>query len=633
MRRVEVGGRTIKVDPADAIGKGGEADVYALPDGRALKLFKLPDHPDFAGQPAQQDAARVRLAEMQTKLDRFPGTLPPEVVAPSELALDPRSREVVGYAMPHVPNAEVLMRYGERAFRDRTPVSAVAVLRVFQRIAAAVRALHDAGIVIGDFNDLNVLVAGGEPRLIDADSMQFGRYLCRAYTERFLDPLLADRSAPRPALLRPYEPSADWYAFAAMLFRSLVLVDPFGGVYAPGDPSRRVPHPARPLRGISVFHADVRLPKAAHRLDMLPDAVLELFRRVFEDADRAPFPLDQLLSARWLSCPHCGLEHARPACPACRTAPPAPALPPTVVVRGEVTATRLLSLGGVGAAILAAAVDEAKVRWLALEHGVLRRESGATVEVPAAARGGTPWAAVEGDCTIFATRDSVYRVAPSGAVESYSADPLAQGGATSVAATPTSLTWQDAGQLLRRGSHGPEVVGSVLRGQTRIWAGERLGFGVSRAGPLSLAFLFSPRARGINDRVALPRARGRVVEEMVAIGGDRVWHLLRESAGGRLTTRCTAVSAAGEIIATAEAAEGDDSWLAGVRCVAAAGAWLFAVTEDGIVRVGAAAGRIEVAARYPDTAPFVGDPCQLLVGADGLYVVTSREIVRLTLGK
>ena len=112
---------------------------------------------------------------------------------------------------------------------------------------------------------------------------------------------------------------------------------------------------------------------------------------------------------------------------------------------------------------------------------------------------------------------------------------------------------------------------------------------------------------------------------------DRAWHLVRELANGRLTTRCTAIDAAGRVLATREADEGDDGWLPAARTIAAAGPWLFVVTDDGIVRVGVAGGQLDAGASYPDTAPFVADPCELMVGADGLYVVGAREIVRLTL--
>src|SRR5215208_5978198 len=107
MTKVLIGGRKVTVDPASAIGKGGEADVFALRDGRALKLFKAPDHPDLAGQPALQAVARDRLAEQQHKLRAFPASLPAAVVVPEALAHDPSTGEVVGYAMRMIPGAEV----------------------------------------------------------------------------------------------------------------------------------------------------------------------------------------------------------------------------------------------------------------------------------------------------------------------------------------------------------------------------------------------------------------------------------------------------------------------------------------------------------------------------------------------
>jgi hypothetical protein len=94
-------GKRLKLDPSQAIGKGGEADVYDLGDGRALKLFKQPGHPDYAGLPGEQAAARARIDEHQAKLPAFPVGLPPAVVAPNALATG-KHAAIVGYAMPLV---------------------------------------------------------------------------------------------------------------------------------------------------------------------------------------------------------------------------------------------------------------------------------------------------------------------------------------------------------------------------------------------------------------------------------------------------------------------------------------------------------------------------------------------------
>ena len=49
MRTVWLEGERVELLPAALLGEGGEAEVYRLADGRALKWWKPPDHPDYAG--------------------------------------------------------------------------------------------------------------------------------------------------------------------------------------------------------------------------------------------------------------------------------------------------------------------------------------------------------------------------------------------------------------------------------------------------------------------------------------------------------------------------------------------------------------------------------------------------------
>src|SRR5262245_30012230 len=95
--------------PSRSIGKGGEADVFDLDGALALKLFKPPTHPDFAGDKALQEMATRRLAEQQAKLSDFPTHLPETVIAPLELARDSLAGRVVGYTMRLLRGAELLM--------------------------------------------------------------------------------------------------------------------------------------------------------------------------------------------------------------------------------------------------------------------------------------------------------------------------------------------------------------------------------------------------------------------------------------------------------------------------------------------------------------------------------------------
>jgi len=334
--RVWLEGQRVSVAPSAQLGQGGEAEVYDLGDGRALKLFKPPGHGDFVGLPAQQQAAAARLAAMQHKLAAFPRGLPDRVVAPAALATSRKGGDVVGYAMAKVAG-EALARHGEVRWRRDRGVPANTVVAVLRDLAATMAAVHAAGVVIGDFNDLNVLVDGDRAWLIDADSFQYGRWPCPMFSERFVDPRLCDAAAPAPVLVRPHDRDSDAFALAVMIFRCLLLVGPYGGVHQPADPARRIAPAARPLRGVAVFDPDVVYPKAAIPWAVLPDELLAHFDAVFARGQRGAWPASLLASLRWTRCSACGAEHARPTCPSCRTRTAAPA----VAVRGRVRATRL----------------------------------------------------------------------------------------------------------------------------------------------------------------------------------------------------------------------------------------------------------------------------------------------------
>jgi hypothetical protein len=327
----------VDVDTAAPFGQGGEAEVHDLADGRVLKLFKAAAHPDFAGDAGAQAAAAARLAEHQAKLPAFPAGLPPGVVAPGALARRTRGGELVGYAMRKVAG-DALYHVGEPGWRRTHGVELARVSAALGELGRTVARVHAAGVVIGDFNDLNVLVDLPAARawLIDADSFQYGAWPCRVFTERFVDPRLCDPRAPGLVLAAPHDERSDWYAFAAMALRSLLAVGPWGGVHAPADPARRVPPGQRARRGVSIYDADVRAPRAALPIAVLPDELNAAFHDVFARGARGPFPLARLDALRWQRCA-CGAEHARASCPVCRTVVAVPA----AIVRGGVRATRV----------------------------------------------------------------------------------------------------------------------------------------------------------------------------------------------------------------------------------------------------------------------------------------------------
>jgi tRNA A-37 threonylcarbamoyl transferase component Bud32 len=313
---VYVDGARFTLSPQALLGQGGEAEVYDLGDGRVVKWWKRPEHADFEGLPDAQAAARRRIAEAPAKLRALPGNLARAVVAPCGFALAAkRSQEVVGYVMPKV-SGTALHAFGEPKWRRDHPVAGADVVAALVALHDAIAGLHRAGIVIGDCNDLNVLVDGRAVHLIDVDSYQFAGYACSMFSERFVDPRLCDAQL-QP--LKPHDRDSDWFAFAAMAMRSLLGVGPWGGVHQPAVASQRCAAPARPARRLSVLGADIVYPRAARPLEILPDDLLAVFRGIFERDVRGVFPRVELERLQLRPCATCGDEHARLRCPSFQT--------------------------------------------------------------------------------------------------------------------------------------------------------------------------------------------------------------------------------------------------------------------------------------------------------------------------
>ncbi|MEK7130614.1 MAG: hypothetical protein AAB793_03095, partial [Patescibacteria group bacterium] len=349
------------------ISKGGEAEVFDIGGGLALKIFKPPDHSDYDLSPLEQKAAGIRIAEHQQKLLNFPKNLSGRIIAPQDLATDKSGKEIIGYIMRFLNGAETMLRYGEAGFRKK--ISGDLIVRIFEDLRETVGMLHNSAVVIGDFNDLNVLVKDAQAYLIDADSFQFGKFLTRGFTEKFVDPMLCEKRAPLQ-LIYPHTKNSDWYAFAVMFLQSLLAADPYGGIYKPKKTSGRIPHNARIFHRITIFHPEVMYPKPAIPYGMLPDELLQQFHLIFEKDWRGIFPEKIINAVRWTKCITCGAEYARPNCPNCRTAHPS-IVKQSIIVRGKVTASTIFRTRG---NIVFAGMQNGKLLWLFHEDGRFRRE-------------------------------------------------------------------------------------------------------------------------------------------------------------------------------------------------------------------------------------------------------------------
>jgi tRNA A-37 threonylcarbamoyl transferase component Bud32 len=575
-------GKSLRLRPAELLAEGGEAEVYDLGDGTVVKRFKPPGHPDFAGDAAAQALVTSRLDEHQRKLRAFPANLPARVVTPRSLAFaDKSERVVVGYRMTKVAG-EPLHHLGEPRWRRDRAVPAAEVVAPLVELFDTVAALHQRGVVIGDFNDLNILVDGPRAHLIDADSYQFGGFRCAMFSERFLDPRLC-QGALMPA--QPHDVDSDWFAFHVMVMRTLLLVGPWGGVYQPRDPAARCPPSARPLRRISIFDPEVVLPRAALPAAALPDELRGSLAELFHGTRRGALPRRLLADLRFSLCGSCGLEHAHHRCPACTI----------------------------------------------------------TVVVPVAANANAPIAPISpmraGDLHV-APIDRAQLLA----VLAAAAAPISTAAAAAAAATATARLWLEAEALWRRTPLGRERIGGILAGQTWAWANATLGAGFYRAGGYTVGFVFDPRRGVLDDRLRLPPLRGELVAAHATLTDERAWLWITLAHRGRLTTTAVVVDRRGAVLAlVAELEASDVPWLAGISGACAAGPYLFVPTDGGLVRLeltpapaaspASAASGLTITRTFPETAPLVcaADRLALAPGGGALDVLRAGDALRLTL--
>ncbi len=594
--RVIVEGTPLVLKASEVIGQGGEAVVYRRGD-RALKIY--------------QGLDRAALGRKADKLAHYPGPLPPAVLAPLAPALDEHGA-LVGFAMRYLAGAVEARKLTSRTQRLGV-VDAAGATRWLIALAAELRALHGAGVVVGDLNDGNVLCANGAPYLIDADSYQFAGHACTVAHERYLDPRLYGVDLTRTAAL---DQASDWYAFSVLAFSVLLLVHPYGGAHPTlGTLLRRAE--AR----VSVLRPEVTRPKISLSAEVLPRALVSWFEATFDGGLREPLPV-ALLQLPWTTC-GCGLEHARAACPACAARGVVQARP-AIRHHGRVRWVSLQRLEP-GARVRASRVA-GSLRYLVEEpSGALVREDGAVVR----GAGSIDGAAFTGRTTWLVEGASVVSV-EAGAVRARRTVGTSAGTAA-FDANSRGAYYADGDYLID--GLDETRVGTILEGATTIQVGERLGVGHYRAGRLTHHFLFRVGRPGLVE-LALPTIEGRLLAYAAYFDEGHALVAWHASSGGTTTAHLHLIDAAGRVVASRVGAPDSSPILAGTGGFALAGGRVLRATDGGVLGVEAdrSSRTLVAGALFTDTEPFVAEGYEILPGPGGsLYVVTETEVGQLCL--
>ncbi|MET0397780.1 MAG: TonB family protein [Longimicrobiaceae bacterium] len=287
--RCDGGGETLLLVPGSELGAGGQATVYPVP-GRPDRVAKI------YHDPAPEQELKLRRMIAHPPAGASAGGSGAGIFAwPLEL-LRGEDGGLVGFLLPRVDGRlRVFELYNPATRRERAPLFHHGLLhRAARNLAAAFDRLHEAGFVVGDVNESNILVGeDGRVVLIDTDSFQVRDpecgtvYRCPVGRPEFTPPELRERSFAET----DRAPEHDRFGLGVLVFQMLMEgTHPFAGRFrGKGEPpsvqeriaaghfpyARRTGVPLEP-------------PRTAPPPEVLDPGVRELVRRCFEDGHRDP---------------------------------------------------------------------------------------------------------------------------------------------------------------------------------------------------------------------------------------------------------------------------------------------------------------------------------------------------------
>ncbi len=594
--KVYIDGKAVELSRKNSIGVGGEAEVFLYKD-KAVKVYHK----------------SILTTERKDKLTNFPDNLPDNVLSPQSLVRN-KAGHILGYTMDAVFNSEVFAMLSNKRFRKQFQTKNVNDL--FIQAYYTLKKLHSQGVIVGDYNDLNLLfVSNGRTNsayYIDADSMQFGKYPCMVATEQYLDPQLYGKDLSSKPLFTRY---TDYYSFTVMLFRSLLFVSPYGGIHKQYPTFLK-----RAEAGVSVFSKDVAYPKAALPFKILPDDLLQEFYEIFEKRKREDFPINLIEQIEWKKCTECGLTHSRNQCP-CKLYDKEPVLKARIIVNRSCQASIIFQTKG---KILFTKQETAngKLKYIYQEHETLKREDGSIIMK------GVPDKDIHfdimGNTTIITRRDNIALINSSNIVETSKTELCNNHPALS--STGRDYFRIVEGVLMNRNS----IVANVLENQTWIKTGNKYGFGFYRVGLKTNFFTFPTTGAGITD-INLPDIEGKLIEADCHFSETHFLVLLSTMDRGKKLNIMYLLTKEGELLAQNKENALDSEILSTIQGKGILGNKVITTTDEGLLLLDNRNGKMESIKLFKDTEPFVNTECQIYPASGGVYVVSGRDIKLLEL--
>jgi hypothetical protein len=258
------GGGDVRLTKADYVARGGQAEVYEK-GGVAFKVYHDPSTMMPSG----------KLAELQRIQDSH-------ITRPQQVLVS-RKGAPLGYAMPFIPDAWVLCQLFPKSFRDRNNLKQGQVQALVKKLQDRISAVHKAGVLVVDCNELNWLVAKdfSEVYGIDTDSYQTPSYPATVIMPNIRDPQVKGGA---------FNEESDWYSFGILACQLFTGIHPFKGKHPGFTGAGKLEQ--RMAANVSIFNSAVKVPKSVLPFDVIPPRYRQWMEAVFEHGERVGPPTD-----------------------------------------------------------------------------------------------------------------------------------------------------------------------------------------------------------------------------------------------------------------------------------------------------------------------------------------------------
>ena len=259
---VLVGNHKITLSDKEYRAAGGEGTIY-IKNNAVYKIYHDINHviPEL----------KIQELQVLSHLDN--------VIIPNKSIMDQNTGKRIGYVMRFVDDTEALCKLFVSNFRQDNNISPDMVQALVKKLQETLLGIHNAGIVVGDYNEMNFLVddAFKIPYYIDTDSYQTKSFKCQVIMDS-----VRDRKYP----MGDFRQESDWFSWGIVSFQLYTGIHPYKGKHPNFKPND---FDGRMKAGFTVFDKAVSVPKFVN-LNAIPRRHLDWYKATFINGERTPPP-------------------------------------------------------------------------------------------------------------------------------------------------------------------------------------------------------------------------------------------------------------------------------------------------------------------------------------------------------